>query len=809
MRAALGRLLPYGLLLLCIGCTVSTDGDGAVRLADGIFGLPDANYSAVEAWHRFQDPAATADHFTADKPSLGFRNAPYWLMTTVTSSLAHDAQRWLLAGQPHMDRVELFVLDRDGTLLAHQVSGDRLLLEERPYHYHELVFPLTVPAAGSLSLLFRVESTGALDFPVRLFDSRTLQRHEQFSLLIAGVFFGTIIAIGLYNLLLYVAIRDVSYLFYVLYLAALLVFLLDRNGFAALYLWPHAPALTDPVRAFAAFIAEGFALLFCMTFMQMKERHPTLARVMQGTGVALVALGIASFFIDIALALVLCTVTVIVVLALNLLAAALRIREGFRPACYFVLAFLPLAVLAIFFVMSNFNLIDSSWVIDHAFEIGSALEAWLLSFALASRFTLLEAENERIQREATQQLEKRVRERTRELHHALNARSEFLAVMSHEIRTPLNGILGTVDMLRDTPLTPEQQLKVHVIEQSGNTLLQLINDILDYTRIEAGKLPIQPERINLEAVVRESVALFEHPALINGITLDIRIDDSVRECCEGDSVRIRQVLVNLVSNAVKFTENGTVTVQVARDPANHDYVLLEVIDTGIGISNSRKNELFQLFQQGDASSRRRYGGTGLGLAISRQLVELMGGEIGVRDNPAGRGACFWFRLPLPVTTPAAPACDEPLHETLRPRRLLIVDDNHVNLLVAQGLARKLGHEVEVAESGPEAIAVLLNDPRPFDLILMDCEMPDMDGMETAREIMRLQNGGRIADVPVVALTAHAVPDKIRQCHEAGMVSHIAKPINRDKLDRELRAIFNGTVRARAAGGGEEAAGEAQ
>lgn len=810
-RTAFARLLISFMLLLCIGCTMDTEEnvvrhEDVVRLSPVLTGFPEiAGDSVSDVWHALHDPHSLR-RIHAETPTLGFRGEAYWLAASLINIAPQPQQRWVVAGHPHLDRVDLHVVDSDGRVLQHIVNGDGLALDNRPVRSNELVFPVSIPGGEPVHLLFRIESTGAIEFPVRLLDARALQKREQNNLLFSGLFFGAIIAIGLYNFLLYLAIRDTSYLFYVLYLVGLVLFLVDRNGFASLYIWPDAPELTDPLRAFAAFVAEGFALLFCVTFMQVGESRPRLALAMRATGIVLLALAVASFWLPVQASLLMCTFAVLVVIAFNLPVALLRINDGFRPAFYFVLAFLPLGLLVPLFVLSSFNLIHNHWAIDHAVEIGSAMEAWLLSFALAHRFTLLKAENERIQRDANQQLEKRVRERTEELNHALNARSEFLAVMSHEIRTPLNGILGTVDMLQDTPLTPEQQHKVHVIEQSGNSLLQLINDILDYTRIEAGKLPIQPERLNLERLVHDSVALFEHPARVNGNTLEIRIHENVGEFCEGDSVRIRQVLVNLVSNAVKFTEGGTVTVDVSRDVANEDYVLVEVLDTGIGVSDSQKTQLFQLFQQGDASLRRRYGGTGLGLAICRQLVELMGGEIGVRDNPSGRGTCFWFRLPLPRATSGGP--DEGDGRTvppMQPKRLLIVDDNHVNLLVAQGLARKLGHSVEVAESGPEAISVLLNDRETFDLILMDCEMPDMDGMQTAREIIRLQSMGRIAEVPVVALTAHAVPDKIRQCHEAGMVSHIAKPINSEKLNTELRAILN-PGRPGFTGGGDAATG---
>lgn len=227
--------------------------------------------------------------------------------------------------------------------------------------------------------------------------------------------------------------------------------------------------------------------------------------------------------------------------------------------------------------------------------------------------------------------------------------------------------------------------------------------------------------------------------------------------------------------------------------ANPDYVLFEVSDTGTGIDTSRASRLFEHFFQVEASTSRRRGGAGPGLAICRQLVELMGGEIGV-NSALGRGSRFWFRIPLPSAEhagemePIQPGTEPEPEQT--PARLLVVDDNHINLMVARGLCQKPGHEVLIAESGTEAIAVLLGTREPPDLILMDCEMPGMDGFETTAAIRRLQTEGRVPAIPVVALIAHAVPEKIRACHEADMISHIAKPVSREKLGREIAGALH-------------------
>ena len=600
----------------------------------------------------------------------------------------------------------------------------------------------------------------------------------------------------LFNLLIFFSIREPSYLLYVLYLGFFGLNLFAREGLAYQWLWPGASEWNHRSLPVLNLLTLAFSMFFSCSFLELKKAAPGLNRVLMLVGLALIALAPFTllnftFFIQFSSAIIFPWPFIAIALAIW------SIRQGYQPARFFLLAFTAVGLASVIYILKTFNLIGGSWLIENALQLGTVTEALLLSFALAHRMTTLKSENERIHKEAQEALERRVEERTHELNTALSARSEFLAVMSHEIRTPLNGIIGTVDMLRDSDLDEAQRRQLHVIEQSGNTLLDLINDVLDYSRLDAGKMPIEQTGLDLPALIGECVALFEHRARLNANALSEKLDPDLGEYCVGDPVRLRQILVNLISNAVKFTENGRIQVSARRDEANRDYVLFEITDTGIGIPADQQSRLFDYFHQGDQTSRRRYGGTGLGLAICRQLAEIMGGEIGFQSSEAG-GSCFWVRLPLPAGKAQAEAA---VPEQERPAsvvgaRLLIVDDNHINLLVAEGLCRKLGHQCETAESGAEALAVLLSRPAQFDLILMDCEMPDMDGFETTRAIQRLQREGRLPVIPVIALTAHAVPEKIAACHDSGMVGHIAKPVNLARLNQALSAALDGIANSR-------------
>jgi signal transduction histidine kinase/ActR/RegA family two-component response regulator len=801
-----------GLLIIMFGLCVAVLAGVASSRAHGIVAAPLSGHpeTAIQTmiWLRDADHQLGAKaalqalrergiaNTRGNHPSFGFERAAMWFLIPIHNDTSE--LDWILqAGRSHMDRLDLYLFNDQDELLRVMQNGDQVRWRDRPYPHTNLLFPLELQPGGHYQILLRAESVGAIELPLTMNTPYGFQQFDTLFQNFVGLYVGAILVMVLFNLLLYFSIRDRSYLMYVLYLGSLLMYLASRESLAFRWFWPDSPWLNNPVQAASAIFGTGFVALFACDFLQLRQSRPAIGRALSYGGWTLVALAPLSALVETGLVLRIVTASAGFLVIPIVLVSVDQMRLGNRPAAYFLLSFSPLAVMVVLFMLKTYSVINSSWLLDHAFEIGSTLEAWLLSFALAYRFTMLRNENERIQREATVELEQRVIERTRELHNALNARSQFLAVMSHEIRTPLNGIIGTVDMLKDSEMAAEQRRHLHVIEQSGNTLLALINDILDYASIESGKVPISSETFSLPALASETSSLYQQNARIKGINLILTLDPNVGTLCVGDPVRLRQVLGNLISNAVKFTDQGSVQVRIQRDHENPDYVLFEVQDSGIGIAADQLGQLFELFQQGDSSTRRRYGGTGLGLAICRQLVELIGGEIGVQSDE-GKGSRFWFRLPLPQTSPEqrhADAWNHTIDQRTPSSRLLIVDDNHVNLLVAQGLARKLGHEAEVTESGPEALAVLLNDSRPYDLILMDCEMPDMDGFETAAEIIRLQNEGRIPPIPIVALTAHAVPDKIRACHEAGMVSHIAKPINSEKLDRELRQILGAEPKA--------------
>ncbi|HWF47164.1 MAG TPA: PAS domain S-box protein [Bryobacteraceae bacterium] len=374
---------------------------------------------------------------------------------------------------------------------------------------------------------------------------------------------------------------------------------------------------------------------------------------------------------------------------------------------------------------------------------------------------------------------------------AAQAKSNFLATMSHEIRTPMNGILGMASLLRAIGLTGEQEECVEAIQSSSEALLAIINDILDFSRIESGRMPLEHVEFDLHKMARDAFALIAASGARKQLKLSLDFDPHLPVCVLGDPGRVRQAFLNLLSNAVKFTEAGSIAVRVGVIPEasakNICTVRFEVKDTGIGISAQTSPRLFEPFAQADASTTRRFGGTGLGLAISKNLVEMMGGQIGC-ESELGKGSTFWFVLPFTATLPAPAAPTPSTVVTMNDSglRILLVEDNLVNQKVAFHTLRKLGHTVDVASGGREAIEAYRSYRYP--LILMDANMPDIDGYETTRLIREMEGGSRRA--VIIALTANAMPGDRELCLQAGMDDYIAKPIQSATLDR----IIGGWVR---------------
>lgn len=691
----------------------------------------------------------------------GMDRSERWFRWRLTNPGPVPARMVIDLGSPAVERADLYIFS-DRQYLQHLQTGMAVPKQERLIRNRFFVIPLDV-APGETTYYLRMVNTAVRNFSIAIASEENYINYIEKIGIRVGIFYGLLITLFLAAALGYLAGRKPVHLT-----------LVGAITFTGL-IYAHSDGLVQQLInvtywqqqavEFCYLCAKAICfVLFFRFYFPPTSYSPGQQRALQIgwlTGLVVIVL---QFMVPLSIGAVFATIyTQLMPVALCVLLYSFRGKEpinGFLVgAMGFYLSDYTLGILYGTVPSLEFN----NYIIYSRFA--SLATMTLMALALLRKFnearvaTLLEVA------------------RLKDAEANMRAKDQFLAAMSHEIRTPMNGVIGMVDILRNTPLNEQQREYIDIVAESGNSLLEVINEVLDFSKIESGNMDIYSYPFDLRKMVAESVMLLNANAQSKNISLQYEVTEALAPMVMGDQTRVRQVILNLIGNAIKFTERGEVRVRVSLEAAGETpQLVIDVTDTGVGVAESDLGELFMSFRQ----ASHQHGGTGLGLAISRQLTELMGGQI-TANSTVGKGSTFTVRLPYrPVTAEAASVHIHEQEIDLPKLRILLAEDNVINQKVALTMLTNMGMQVDCVVNGEQALQILRDRHHPYEVVLMDCDMPELDGYEATRQLRASERGGD-RHTYVIALTAHALREYRELALEVGMDAYLSKPLKQREL----------------------------
>ena len=721
--------------------------------------------------------------------NAGYSNSNYWLhfVFQIKDLENKEVLRYLEIDNTLLGDLEIYRRNSQGGFEVIK-TGINNYAHPALIHYSSYLYPLKITSNERMEFFIKATSPSSLTVPVYLWHPDIYLQSKSDQRMFYGIMYGIMMTMCIYNLFLFLAIRESCYLFYSLYVMAILSIVSSYNGITAQYFLSNYPLLLTRSASISGLLAIYFSCQFTRGFLHVESYSPRIDllfnRFSQLMLVIMPVLCVESIREKI---LPTSTSLPLIWVVISFWVGLLALKHKIREAKFYIAGWGVLLLSVMIFILSLFGVLPVGLYSEHGFKIGVVLESVIFAYALADRTHNMQRERVMLQKSVLQ-----ISERSNKI------KDEFLATISHEFRTPMNGVLGALQMLRSVTVPREGVRYLEIANRSAADMMDIIDGILSFTEVRSGSLKVKKQQFGHLDLVTKIAWIYQKKFKEKGLKFETKFAAETDQLVIGDMEKVEQVLVQVLDNALKFTHEGSVSFEVtgslseSGDEIGINYL---VSDTGVGITEERREQVYEAFRQQDSSNTRAYGGLGIGLAISRRLLELMEGSISFSENDGG-GTLFEIAVLYEIyQRPARQVQRGPgLKKTeikTKPARIadntkiLVVEDNLVNQMILKSMLKKMGYQTLVAGNGREAVVLLEHET--VDAILMDCQMPVMDGYETTREIRSMNNSN--SNKPILAVTANVMVNDREKCLESGMNDYIKKPVSteiiKEKLDHWL------------------------